>query len=349
MGLVKLPIRSTDYFSQNFKEIFNSGTLAEGPWNYKLTQYIKDLTGAKSVISTNSNGAGIVTLLQMFNWKYGREKVLLQSNTMYGVKTMIPAGRCQVAGFINCQISTLMPALIDVQKAVNDIGYIEKEKLIILLSHLGGIINPDIEKIADWCKTQNIILIEDCAHSFCATLDGKHSGLFGAAGVYSFYATKAVPAGEGGVIVTNSEEIGDFVYDYSIYDRFKQKLKIGYNNRPSEIQALLMYAVTKEHEEIIGFKRNIAEKYMKICEQKEINFIEQDRNGQSGNYYKFILFNLNMPIKEAFPNIRTTTSPIYDYSIGVNNTVAQYHLCLPIWYGQEDEITEKVIKELEEV
>jgi dTDP-4-amino-4,6-dideoxygalactose transaminase len=51
-------------------------------------------------------------------------------------------------------------------------------------------------------------------------LYSKHSGLFGDAGVYSFYATKAIPAGEGGIVVTNDNEIGDMVASYSIYDRF---------------------------------------------------------------------------------------------------------------------------------
>ena len=69
--------------------------------------------------------------------------------------------------------------------------------------------------------------MEDCAHSFGSTLNGKHSGLFGDAGVYSFYATKAIPVGEGGIVVTNDAKIGEMIIDFSIYDRFDQKVKNG--------------------------------------------------------------------------------------------------------------------------
>ena len=44
-----------------------------------------------------------------------------------------------------------------------------------MLSHMGGIINPDIVKISSYCKNK-ITLIEDCAHSFGSTLNNKHSG-----------------------------------------------------------------------------------------------------------------------------------------------------------------------------
>ena len=71
-----------------------------------------------------------------------------------------------------------------------------------MLSDMGGIINPDIEKIAKFCKEKNIILLEDAAHSFGSTLNNKFAGTFGDAGVYSYYSTKAVFAGEGGVGAT---------------------------------------------------------------------------------------------------------------------------------------------------
>ena len=46
-----------------------------------------------------------------------------------------------------------------------------------MLSHMGGIINPDIVKISSYCKKNKITLIEDCAHSFGSTLNNKHQAL----------------------------------------------------------------------------------------------------------------------------------------------------------------------------
>jgi len=346
MGLIKLPEESINYFKNNLDDIFISGNLAEGNWNNKLSEYVKDLTGAQIAIATNSNGAGMVALLTIFRHYYGRKNVLIQSNTMYGVKTMVYAGGCSLSGFIQCQLDSLMPSYQDVKDAIIHLKRDEKDELIILISHIGGIINPDIEEISELCKNENIVLLEDAAHSFGATLFGNHSGLYGKAGVYSFYATKAIPAGEGGIIVTHDKELAEMISSYSIYDRFEQNLEIGNNIRISEVQALLTFSIIKEWKNIVLNKQNIANQYIEVCNANNINFITQNENGHSGNYYKFIIYNSDELIVDAFPMLKTTTSGVYDYSIGTPNKLANYHACLPIWYGQEKEITGKVIREL---
>jgi perosamine synthetase len=347
MGMIKLPSESINFFKNNLDDIFTSGNLAEGLWNRKISKSVKELTGAQTALTTNSNGAGMVALLTIYRHYHGRTNVLLQSNTMYGVKTMVFAGGCSLKGFIECKLETLMPSIGDVINAIDTFSQSEKDNLIILLSHIGGIINPDIKEIADLCKDENIILLEDCAHSFGATFQGKHSGLFGDAGVYSFYATKAIPAGEGGVVVTNDVNLGDQIVKYSMYDRFDQKLEIGSNIRISEVQALLTYSVMKEWKTIIDNKKPIAEKYMQVCEENNIQYIAQNQNGHYGNYYKFIIYTPDVATIVALPELKTKTSPVYDYEIGSPNSVALYHACLPIWYGQEQSITEKVIRELQ--
>jgi len=346
MGLVKLPESSVQFFKENIDEIFKSGFLAEGPWNCKISEFVTNLACTRIAIPTNSNGAGIVSLLNIYKKYFGRDRVIIQSNTMYGVKTMIPSGGCKLMGFIGCQLDTLMPNLESVKNAIFKISTQERDKLILLLTHIGGIINPDIQGIVELCEQENIILIEDCAHSFAATLNNKHSGTFGSAGVYSFYATKAIPAGEGGVVITNSEELGDLVAKFGIYDRFRQEMGIGFNNRISEIQALLIYSVLKEWNYILENKRKTAEYYVNACNDCGVPFIAQDQNGQDGNYYKFIIYNHQLPISRYLPDLKTTTSPVYDYSIGGANPLVGHHACLPIWFGQEREITEKVVAEL---
>lgn len=346
MGMIKIPKQSIQFYKENFDEIIESGFLAEGKWNKQLSKYTSEVTRAKCAVPTNSNGAGIVSLLQIYSHYFNRKNVLIQSNTMYGVKTMVPSGGCKLDGYINCKLNTLMPNLDDIKASIHSYSKQEKEELIVFLTHIGGIINPDIEEIAKLCKDENIVLIEDCAHSLGATLNEKHSGLFGDAGVYSFYSTKAIMAGEGGIIVTNNEEIGQMASDFSIYDRFKQKLEIGFNNRVSEVQALFTYSILKEWKHIVNNKIEIAKHYIDVCNDLNISYIDQYSNGQKGNYYKFTIFNSEKQIPQFLPNLKTTTSQVYDYSIGTNNPLANHHACLPIWYGQEIEITKKVVAEL---
>ena len=348
MGMIKLPKNSIDYFKKNLDEIFQSGNLAEGQWNKRLEGFVTDLTGSQVSVATNSNGAGLVALLCAYRYYHNRNLVLIQSNTMYGVKTMVPTGGCDLVGYINCQLETLMPSLRDVKDAIANLDKKDKNQLIILLSHIGGIINPDIEAIAVLCKDENIILLEDCAHSFGATLKDGHSGLFGDAGVYSFYATKAIPAGEGGVVVSDNAELGEMISKFSIYDRFDQKLEIGNNIRISEVQALLSFSVVREWQSIIDNKIKIANQYIEKCLELNIDHINQNKNGQKGNYYKFIILSKEDDISAEMSHLQTTTSKVYDYCLGNTKVITTNHACLPIWYGQSPDVAEKVVKELEE-
>ena len=270
---------------------------------------------------------------------------MIQSNTMYGVKTIVGTAGYNLIDYINCNLNTLMPSFEDVKNSIE--GYKkDRNKLVVMLSDIGGIINPDIEKISKYLKENNVLLLEDSAHSFGATLNGKFAGTFGDAGVYSYYSTKAVFAGEGGVAVTNNEKISVLLQDFVAYDRFKQKMPIGCNIRLSELQALMIYSVVEFYNDILINKSKIGKTYEEICKKNNIKFISQNKNLNNGNYYKFTIISPEMPISEKYPRIKTTTSKVYDYALGKNKDIPSKHLCLPIWYGLEESVVENVTEEL---
>jgi len=347
MGTIKLPKNSIDFFKKNQNQIFESGNLAEGPWNDQLSEKIKSICNIKNAICVNSNGSGLVALLLIYKEYYGRTDVMIQSNTMYGVKTMTKTAGYNLVDFIDCQLETLMPNFNDVKKAVDHYKG-EIKKLVILLSDIGGIINPDIEKIANFCKEKNIILLEDAAHSFGSTLNKKFSGTFGNAGVYSYYSTKAIFAGEGGIVVTDDNNIGNLMKDFIAYDRFKQKMEIGFNIRLPEIQALMIYSVVNEYKEIIKNKFNTAKKYVEACKSNDIKFINQSEKFNIGNYYKFTIISPEKNVSDLLPKIKTTTSKVYEYFLGNSKEIPGKHICLPIWFDLEENISDKVLKEIKE-
>ena len=168
MATIKLPKNSINFFKSNQNKIFDSGNLAEGPWNDHLSKKIQTITNSKNAICVNSNGSGLVALLLIYKEYYGRTDVMIQSNTMYGVKTITKTAGYNLVDIIDCKLETLMPDYNDLKKAVANYKG-ETKKLVIMLSDIGGIINPEIEKISKLCKEKNIILIEDSAHSFGAT------------------------------------------------------------------------------------------------------------------------------------------------------------------------------------
>ncbi len=180
-----------------------------------------------------------------------------------------------------------------------------------------------------------------------STLNKRHTGTFGDAGVYSLYATKAVPVGEGGIVVTKDKELYQMMEKFVMYDRFDQELDIGVNLRMSEINALLAYAVIKETESIIKNKYTIAKTYIKVCDESNWRYIDPTSNNQRSNLYKFILLSNSKNPKKEFSQIKSRTSPVYDYALGRDLCeLTERHICLPIWYLLEDKVVEKVICEL---
>ena len=345
MGMIKLPDQSIKFFNENYLNIFESGNLAEGEWNKKVAEWSCSYTSADYSLAVNSNGAGIFTILRLMKEYRSKKKVFLQSNTMYGVKTIAISSGLEMCGYVDCSLDYLMPTYSQVKEFINNLD--RPEDSVFLLTHIGGWVNPDIEKIADICKEYGISLIEDCAHSLGSTLSGKHTGLFGDAGVYSLYATKAIPAGEGGIIVTKDQELFEMAEKFIMYDRFDQKLNVGINLRMSEINALLAYSVINETESIIDNKYKIANKYIKSCENFNWEYINPTVNSQRANLYKFILLSRSENPEQEFHGIQIRTSPVYDYLLGDDKSeITKRHICLPIWYGLEDSIVDNVVSEL---
>ena len=79
-------------------------------------------------------------------------------------------------------------------------------------------------------------MIEDCAHAHGASFKGKSAGSFGIAGVYSFYATKTIPLGEGGMLVSNDKDLMNFAIQWRNYGKPDYKVS-GSNGRMNEISA----------------------------------------------------------------------------------------------------------------
>ena len=347
MGMIKIPENSIKKFKNNFDEIIQSGNLAEGNWNKKLGAFFNQYTGAKNSIPFSSNGSGLLAILILLKKYKAYENIFIQSNTMYGVKTIAITSGLNYIGAVDCDFLSLMPNASQVEDYLKSIK--NPEKTVFLISHIGGIVNPDIVPISKLCHSYGVALIEDCAHSLGATLDGKHSGLFGLAGVYSLYATKAVPAGEGGIAITNDEQLSKMLNKFNIYDRFDQEQEVGVNFRISEMQALFSLCICEETENIIKNKEKIANKYIENCQNAGIDFISQNSNGQRGNYYKFILLSKNT-VEKDFKKITLRTSSVYDYAIGNDkNSIISKHLCIPIWYNLENDVIQQVVTTLSEV
>ena len=124
---------------------------------------------------------------------------------------------------------------------------ITKKTKAIMVVHIYGYA-CDMTAIMKIAKKHNIKVIEDAAESHGATIDGKKCGTFGDISIFSFYANKVITSGEGGAVVTNSDELAKKCRYFKNLcfkidgPRDFQHLDIGYNYRLSNIHAAILCA-----------------------------------------------------------------------------------------------------------
>jgi len=137
MGMIKLPDESIEFFSSNYREIFQSGELAEGKWNVRVANWVRSYTSASYALAVSSNGAGLFTLLVILKHYRSKKRIFLQSNTMYGVRTIAISSGLELCGYVECNLDYLMPTHEQVSDFVDCLD--KPEECVFLLTHIGGV------------------------------------------------------------------------------------------------------------------------------------------------------------------------------------------------------------------
>jgi len=228
---------------------------------------------------------------------------------------------------------------------------------------IGGTVSPATPGIAAFCRDHDLILVEDAAHAHASSLDGQMAGTFGRAAAFSFYPTKVITAGEGGMIVTDDEDIYRQALQYR--DQGKEgfltnfHVRLGYNWRLSELHAVVGLSQLGRLDEFVAERRRIADAYTRRL--AGVAGIEPllPPNGSQSNFYKYPALlergvdrpALKRTLKERFQV--SLSGEVYDtpchrqpvfkeWAAGdfpVADEVCSRHVCLPIYpYMTDDEI-----------
>lgn len=303
-------------------EIINTNKWAEG----KFTQEFEDKWGAihdTYAIAFASWAGAALSVLEYY--KLRGKRVLCPSNTFMATPLVNYHLGCEVE-FVDCNKEDLCLSLSDLKKKVK--AYKPDAVWVV---HIGGHIAFEIEKIAEFCRRENIILIEDCAHAHGASWNGRKPGSWSDAGVYSFYATKTVSTGEGGMLVTKNKDLMEFAKKYRNYGKFDFKVQ-GVNFRMSEFTAAIGSVQADRMDEIVKWKNDYAKKNLDDKYKKRVNFPE----GMVSGYYKYIVFE---PVEKSSGKVYD--EPCHkilakDYSLPNTEWVAGNHWCIPIYYKGEE-------------
>lgn len=329
IGFDQLDKERLHYF---WSKILETEQWSEGPYTEKFEEKWIQYVGKNSV-SFSSWGGAALAVLEFFNIKGGT--VLCPANTFMATPLSVLKAGGSVE-FVDCNKNDLCISYNDLKEKIE-----EFKPVAVWVVHIGGHIAFEIELIAQLCKEKGIILLEDCAHAHGASWNGKRAGSWGNAGVYSFYATKTISTGEGGMLVTGNKDLVEFAKGYRNYGKFDYEVE-GLNYRMSEFTAAMGCVQTDRLDDIVAWKNKYAQEYLDMEYQNRVKFPE----GMISGYYKYIVFD----------HIEKSTGKVYDepchrimkkgYELPNSDWVSENHWCVPLYYKGDEKHSNSLSKEL---
>jgi perosamine synthetase len=230
-----------------------------------------------------------------------------------------------------------------------------------------------MDKIIRIASQRNLKVIEDAAHALPSFYKNKKIGTLSDAVCFSFYATKTLTTGEGGMVTTNNSKIAEKVRIQRLHgingdawkryeqvnDWYYEVIDLGYKYNTTDIQSAIGLVQLEKLEWMRDERKMIAKKYKNAFAGK-LNFINEDNNNES-SWHLFVIKignrdELHQKLKEKGISTSVHFIPIHKhpyYKIRFNyenkdypvaNNVYQQSLSLPIYPGLDESDVEYIIK-----
>ena len=151
--------------------------------------------GARYAVATSSGTAALEIILRHVGVAGG--EVVMPTNT-FGATAFaaLAAGGRPVFADIGADLT------LDPESAA---AQVTPRTRAVVTVHVGGLVSPATTELAALCRSKGIALVEDAAHAHGSSLGGRFAGTLGVAGAFSFFTTKVMTTGEGGMVLTNDD------------------------------------------------------------------------------------------------------------------------------------------------
>ena len=318
----------THHLHQMWDQIIKDQIWSEGGFTKQFEEKWSSYHQSLSVVFSSWSGAAL-SALEYYNVR--DKMVLCPSNTFMATpSSVIKAGGA--VEFVDCNKDDLCMSLEDLKNKIE-----HYHPVVVFVVHIGGHIAFEINEIAELCRKKNIVLIEDCAHAHGASWNGKKAGTWGDAGIYSFYATKTMSTGEGGMLISQNQSLIEYAKKYRNYGKFDYKIQ-GLSFRMNEFTAAIGCLGIERLDEIVGWKNEYARAYLDPLYPRRVFFPE----GMISGYYKYIVFE----------EIEKSTGKVYDqlchkilgktYELPDSEWIIKNHWCVPLYYkGNESQTSQE--------
>ncbi|WP_322806256.1 DegT/DnrJ/EryC1/StrS family aminotransferase [Thermanaerothrix sp.] len=213
-------------------EVLSSGMLAQGPKVHAFEErFAKEVTKTKHAIAVSSGTAALQIALLAAGIQPGDEVITTPFTFFATVSCVLNIGAKPV--FVDINEKTFNIDADQIEAAIT------QKTRAILPVHLYGY-PSNMNKIIEIAEKYSLIVIEDAAQAVGAKIQGRPVGSFGI-GCFSFYATKNIMCGEGGMITTDDDEVAErcrLLRNHGMRQRYYHEI-LGYNLRMSDINAAI--------------------------------------------------------------------------------------------------------------
>jgi perosamine synthetase len=212
--------------------VLQSGMLAQGPEVAAFEKEFSAIVGGRHCIAVNSGTSGLHMALEAIGMDTGDEVIVPSFTFAATANSVALTGATPIFVDIDPRTFNIDPKAIE--------AAITPRTKAIQPVHLYGQPAAMVEIMA-LAKRHNLMVVEDAAQAHMASLDGTPVGAFGDAGVFSFYPTKNMTSGEGGMITTGSDEIARqsrLLRNQGMEKRYENEI-VGFNTRMTDIHAAI--------------------------------------------------------------------------------------------------------------
>lgn len=321
---IKYP-RAKPYFSNESKNgilkdisgILDSGMLTQGAYVAKFESKFKEEIGTNYAVATSSCTSALEIAIRSLGLE--NTNILVTTNTWMSCANVILLTDNKPV-FVDINADTLNMDTDDLISKLDGVG-------AILWVHMAGLISPDFFKVKKICDEKGIRIIEDCAHAHGATINGKLAGSLGDVGCFSFYPTKIMATGEGGMITTNNVDVAakaDIYRNHGTTRNPQKVLGLDYgvtchypsqNYRMTEIAGILGLYQLEHLQSFVKSRNHIADLYRKYL--KDIPGIKILPKYEGHSYWNFFILLEKDIDRDEFAKIL-----LYEYGIQTANAYA---------------------------
>ena len=242
-------------------EVLRSGRLSLGPMIDRFEEMIAERVGAPYAVAVSSGTAGLHLLCRIAGIAAGDEVITSPISFVASANCFILEGGTPVFADVDPRTLNLDPDAVEA-------AITERTKAIVAVDMFGYPCELDeLRAIAD---RHGLLVIEDAAEALGAAYKGRPIGSHGPSAVFGFYPNKQITTGEGGVVVTHSEEERRQLVSLRNQGRSYEgggwfhHVQVGFNYRWTDIQAAIGIAQLEKLDEILSLRRAAAERYTEL-------------------------------------------------------------------------------------